>query len=95
MGILDYIFLMVPRCVEQKIDCIKGMTGQGHACTACSKAKQCCQGVQWDGESVVYGLYLEDILDSINYVGNEVGIRMKNIAKELQGICSLIADLVV
>ena len=84
---------MVPRCVEQKIDCIKGMTGWGHTYAACSKAKQHCQGMQWDGESVVYGPYSEDILDSVNYVGDEVGIGMKNIAKELQGIHSLIVDL--
>ena len=51
------------------------------------------RGVQWDGESVAYGPYLEDILDSVDYVGNEVGIGMKNIAKELQGIHSLIVDL--
>ena len=91
---MDYIFLMVPRCAEQKIDCIKGTTGRGHACVACSKAKQRCQGVQWDGESMVYGPYLEDILDSVDYVGNEVGIGMKNIAKELWGIRSLMVDLV-
>ena len=85
---------MIPRCAEQKIDCIKGLTGRGHACAACSKAKQRCQGVQWDGESMAYGPYLEDILDSVDYVGDEVGIGMKNIAKELRGIRSLMVDLV-
>ena len=91
---MNYIFLMIPRCAEQKIDCVKGSTGRGHACAACSKAKQRCQGVQWDGESVAYGPYLEDILDSVDYVGDEVGIGMKIIAKELWGIHSLMADLV-
>ena len=85
---------MVPRCVEQKVNCVKGMNVRGHACAACSKAKQHCQGVQWDGESTVYRPYLEDILESVDFVGNEVGIGMKNIAKELWGIRSLMADLV-
>ena len=91
---MNYIFLMIPRCAEQKIDCIKGSTGRGHACAACSKAKQRCQGIQWDGESVAYRPYLEDILDSLDYVGDEVGIGMKVIAKELRGIRSLMVDLV-
>ena len=86
---------MIPRCAEQKIHCVKGSTGWGHTCAACSKAKQHCQDVQWDGKSVAYGPYLEDILDSVDYVGDEVGIGMKNIAKELRGIRSLMADLVV
>ena len=43
---------------------------------------------------MAYGPYLEDILDSVDYVGDEVGIGMKNIAKELWGIHSLMVDLV-
>ena len=44
---------------------------------------------------MVYGPYLEDILDSVDYVGDEVGIGMKNIAKELWRIRSLMVDMVV